>query len=29
MKAGETDAARRDFTINGMFLDPATGAVFD
>jgi len=23
------DAARRDFTINGMFLDPATGAILD
>ena len=24
-----SDAARRDFTINGMFLDPATGEVLD
>jgi len=25
----EMDAARRDFTINGMFLDPLTGALID
>src|ERR1700684_262012 len=25
----ELDAARRDFTINGMFLDPHTGEVID
>ena len=25
----EADAARRDFTINGMFLDPASGEVLD
>ena len=25
----EEDAARRDFTINGMFLDPATGEILD
>jgi len=25
----ELDAARRDFTINGMFMDPLTGALFD
>lgn len=25
----EADAGRRDFTINGMFLDPETGAVID
>src|SRR6266851_8247616 len=25
----EEDALRRDFTINGMFLDPATGEVID
>jgi poly(A) polymerase len=25
----ELDAARRDFTINGMFMDPLTGAVYD
>ncbi len=25
----EDDARRRDFTINGMFLDPSTGAVID
>ena len=25
----ELDAARRDFTINGMFLDPLTGEVID
>lgn len=25
----ETDARRRDFTINGLFLDPLTGTVFD
>jgi poly(A) polymerase len=25
----ELDAARRDFTINGMFMDPATGQVID
>jgi poly(A) polymerase len=25
----EEDAARRDFTINGMFLDPITGAILD
>jgi tRNA nucleotidyltransferase/poly(A) polymerase len=27
--SAEEDAKRRDFTINGLFLDPATGKVFD
>ena len=28
-KSAEADAKRRDFTINGLFLDPVTGEVFD